>query len=486
MAIFAFYGLEGSKVDWGDIPIYPNDARDWGIKNVRMFFEDHRADLLITLVDVWVLGTMDPTLPWVPIVPVDHDPVPPLVAETLKKCPGIIRPIAMSRFGQKQLTDNKIESYYIPHSVDTKLFAPNAEWRKIGRERYKWEDKFVIGTVGTNHSERKNWITGLKGVKIFADRHPGEVVYYMHTNPHDSRGINLNELRFALKLDNITFFPSQAQLAVGVDRETMARTYNVFDVFLLPSKGEGFGIPIVEAQSCGVPVIITNCTGHAELMGGGWFINKLIPTWTAQGSWQFDCHPEEVAERLEEAYQAKKDGSIEEMQKKALIKAMEYDDERVYTDFWTPVLKDIEERRKAPKNMEGVQPWRIMLIPQTCVPRKVLDLGCGVTTPYKRYLEHLGEYVGVDNRNGNPDIKIADAHCLPFKNREFGFVWCSEVLEHVKNPIEVVREAKRVGRHGVIIFNTPQTPSFKIDPDHKVVTGIPYITLQTGDGMLSW
>ena len=39
---------------------------------------------------------------------------------------------------------------------------------------------------------------------------------------------------------------------------------NIFDVHLLPTQGEGFGIPILETMSCGVPQIVTDYTAHVE------------------------------------------------------------------------------------------------------------------------------------------------------------------------------------------------------------------------------
>lgn len=38
--------------------------------------------------------------------------------------------------------------------------------------------------------------------------------------------------------------------------------------------GEGFGIPIIEAQAAGCPVIVTDCTAMTELCLSGWLIEK--------------------------------------------------------------------------------------------------------------------------------------------------------------------------------------------------------------------
>ncbi len=470
-------------VEWGPIPIYPNNARDWGLKHGKFFYDDWKADILITLVDSWVLAGMDQAIKWIPWCPVDHDPIPPLVLSTLKNTFGIVRPIAMSEFGYRKMTEAGIKAFYIPHGVNVNGYCPNPETRKAARGQYNWDEKFVIGTVATNHSERKNWVAMMKAVAKFS-KGKTDIVWYCHTNPIDDRGINLALLRENLGLEKITFFPSRVQIQAGIEREIMAKAYNSMDVFLLPSKGEGFGIPIVEAQSCGVPVILADNTAQTELCGSGWLIKKQMPVWTGQSSWQFDSDVDEIAAVLEAAYQAKKSGVLKDMGLKARQFALQYDEEKIFKEKWLPAMDEIARLIKEPKNGEGVQPWRQQFIPQTCIPRKALDIGCGITQPYKPLLEHLGEYVGIDTREGKGVVKM-DANKLSFEDGEFGFVWMSEVLEHLKDPYRALTEAQRVGKHGICLFNTPQNPSFKLDPDHKVVS-LPYITLASGDGLISW
>ena len=414
--------------------------------------------------------------------PIDHDPAPPRVLNALRQI-AFVKAIAMSKFGQAELGKHGIPAYYIPLSVNTQLFSPREDLRKASREIAGWNDKFVIGTVAVN-CPRKNYPTTLQAIQKFAKNH-NDVIYYMHTNPFDSQGYNLDAVRKALDIKDITLFPPPTELVLGITRETMVQMYNSLDVFLLPSKGEGFCLPAMEAQACGIPVIISDNTALTEMLGGGWLLKEKRLEWTGQDSWNYDCSIDEIVEYLEQAYKAKKNGSIEELKAKARAKALDYSEDRVAA-YWPPVLKDIEKRIKEPKNCEGQVPWKLYFIPRECTPAKVLDIGCGVNQPYRDALSHLGEYVGIDKKPG-PNVTVMDAHNLKFGDKEFGFVWCSEVLEHVSRPQKVLAEAKRVGVHGVFLFSTPADRTcFDADPDHKEVKGIEYTTIAGGDGLIAW
>jgi len=269
----------------------------------------------------------------------------------------------------------------------------------------------------------------------------------------------------------------------------MASMYNTLDVFLLPSKGEGFGIPIIEAQACGVPVIVSNNTAMPELCGSGWLLKDMRPEYTMQNSWEGAANPDEIAEYLEEAYALWEDNGDAWKAKRAKARtfALDYDDALVFKDYWMPTLEEMGRLIKAPRCMEGhrTQDWRQVLIPPSCKPTKVLDIGCGIKQSWRPQLAHLGEYVGIDTREAE-GVTVMDAHNLRYRAKEFGFAWCCDVLEHVDDPRRVVDEAKRVAKHGVVIFTSPASKDFKADPGHKRVTNVKYTINTTGQGMIIW
>lgn len=58
-------------------------------------------------------------------------------------------------------------------------------------------------------------------------------------------------------------------------RNDLASYYKSADCFVLPSKGESWGLPMIESLACGVPVITTNWGGQLEYMNNdiGWLID---------------------------------------------------------------------------------------------------------------------------------------------------------------------------------------------------------------------
>ena len=90
----------------------------------------------------------------------------------------------------------------------------------------------------------------------------------------------------------------------AVSEEQMAHLFNCMDVFVLPTGGEGFGIPTLEAMSCGVPICVTNYTTGYELVKSKDPENEDIPMFPLGGHWndagpngRDHLEPEDICDR---------------------------------------------------------------------------------------------------------------------------------------------------------------------------------------------
>lgn len=84
----------------------------------------------------------------------------------------------------------------------------------------------------------------------------------------------------------------------------------------------------------------------------------------------------------------------------------------------------------------------------------ILDVGCDQTY-LKSFLNQIKsnriKYIGVD-KMGTPDIIIdLEKSPLPFQDKEFDFVCCLDVLEHLNNPYEIFDELVRVSRKFILL-----------------------------------
>lgn len=87
---------------------------------------------------------------------------------------------------------------------------------------------------------------------------------------------------------------------------------------------------------------------------------------------------------------------------------------------------------------------------------KVLEVGGG-HNPHPRSNIIVDKYID-SNYHRHSDIKVlkhqkfmqADGENLPFKNNEFDYVICNQVLEHAENPEIFLKEQMRVAKRGYI------------------------------------
>jgi len=72
-----------------------------------------------------------------------------------------------------------------------------------------------------------------------------------------------------------------------VPKEDLVVIYNLATVFVMPSLYEGFGLPVLEAMSCGCPVVTTSCGSIPEVVGdAGYFVDPYDIDDIANGIWE--------------------------------------------------------------------------------------------------------------------------------------------------------------------------------------------------------
>jgi glycosyltransferase involved in cell wall biosynthesis len=153
----------------------------------------------------------------------------------------------------------------VPLSYKTDVFRPLAF---DGAEKAGWLaargipfDRRILSHVSSG-DKRKNLGGILRALRMVLERHPEAVLIkagkILHGKNHEALLASID--RMGLK-DKVFFIEGLAT------DEDLAKLYNLSDAFVFPSLAEGFGLPVLEAQACGCPVVTANTTSLAEIAG---------------------------------------------------------------------------------------------------------------------------------------------------------------------------------------------------------------------------
>jgi glycosyltransferase involved in cell wall biosynthesis len=240
----------------------------------------------------------------------------------------------MSKHGSEVLTQRGIDHAYIPHALEK-------HWTPTVLERDPWPGRFVVTIPNANKGvmpSRKAWGENLLAFGVFAKSRP-DALLYLHTDASGSgAGIDLLSLVEAAGISpDQVMFVDQYDYRMGVPDETMAAIYTRADVLLSATAGEGFGLPVLEAQGCGTPVIVSDFSAQPELVGDGWVV-RVQPQWNpTQLAWFATPLVHSIVNALEEAYERPR-GQVSEA---AVEFAKDYAADKVFQDGWVPLLDSL-------------------------------------------------------------------------------------------------------------------------------------------------
>ena len=179
----AFWGVDGARLQFGDVSIYPKRHDTYGMDVASANCMHAGAKVIISLMDAWVCdppALQKHNIKWVPWFPIDSEPLPGPVANTVKLA---YKRIVFSPFGVRMMEQADMDCYYVPHGVDTDTFAPSDENRDDVRERINLPtDKFIVGMVAANkgNPSRKAFFEQLSAFAGLKKKHD-DVFLYLHT-----------------------------------------------------------------------------------------------------------------------------------------------------------------------------------------------------------------------------------------------------------------------------------------------------------------
>ena len=347
VTISCAYGQQGSTDMWNDMLCLPHgvEGNKHGQDMVGLHYLEIKPDFVFSHHDSQVFHPAKwSKIPWAAWCMVDGEPLMQQKRLPLSECDW---PLASSRWGQRVLAESGIDAHYSPYMFDDTVYKYRDKAdarRQLGNN---WgidlADRYIVVVNSANVSipGRKNLPAILQAWAVFHVEHPDSLLY-MHTDPTGKLygGWNLQcESELAgVNLDSV-ILPDVWQYACGlIPADFLATVYAASDLYLNPSKGEGFGMPTMEAQMCGCPAALTKFGPSEELIIDGYLISGQMIRDEPGCS---HCHvpPDEIINALDWGFQNVNDSSS---RKSRADKGARYGAGQVMADYILPFLDMIQ------------------------------------------------------------------------------------------------------------------------------------------------
>ena len=357
VAVACNYGQQGRvgtfDTPYGPVKLYPasenvGNSIEAIVPHALDFFGgDPLGGWIISLIDQFILQPIASDLASMNVMlwtPVDHWPCPPDVARVIKSSDALA--LGMSKYATFELGRLGIDAVTVPLSVDTAVYRP-VDPEPVRRAYGFGPDTFVALMVAMNKSpeDRKGFNEAFRGFALFHEQNPDSALI-VHSDRTGAMGSGINLAKLAKHAgipDHAIIFTDPYRRLLGVTPENMAYLFSAADVLLCPSRGEGFGVPMIEAQACGTPVIASDFSAQTELVGPGWLVKGQLGFDPHQDASWFNADIGEIAAALTECHQSDRVALSEACRAFAL----RYDADVIFDAVWRPLLASLEPAKRS-------------------------------------------------------------------------------------------------------------------------------------------
>jgi glycosyltransferase involved in cell wall biosynthesis len=151
--------------------------------------------------------------------------------------------------------------FVVPNCIDVSAFGPGPKRADL-LKRYGLEGKRIVLTLGRmSAAERyKGFDETMEAVAALAPDHP-DLAYLICGDGDDRPRLEQKAADLGIA-DRVVF-------AGYVPEAEKADHYRLADAFVMPGRGEGFGIVYLEALACGVPVVASSLDASREAVRDG-------------------------------------------------------------------------------------------------------------------------------------------------------------------------------------------------------------------------
>lgn len=360
LVYYCNYGLNGGVQEWEGITCLPTGDGGYADPIIKGHIRYTQPDLLITLQDLWPWRQTDLAafvqemgVRWAAWFPIDALPISQANRDMLTAATYLIPMANFAEAALKEL-DPELNLTVIPHGIEKEFGFTSAGRREFRRYNQIPEDAFLFGSVGRNA-----YYPGRKGfdrlMRAFADLQRDNAYLYIHALPNSEHGsVPLPQIADFYGITDRVKYADEYNGVMGYSQNGMNAMYSAMDCYVQPTLGEGFGIPVLEAQACGANVIATDCTSMPELLCPE--ASQLIPGVTElfvpDPSHRTLIDISLLTESMREIYDIKRDDprGFDAMKARAGLWANGWDWDRIWHEEWVPFLTRVEEDiKRAPR-----------------------------------------------------------------------------------------------------------------------------------------